>query len=202
MSFNAQKNKKYESVNMYSEQRGMAGYTSQADNQKEIDAVDAQIAELQKEYDTADHLQKSNEYYEYMNAPDFKEYAAKGAEFENPPVINWSGGGTKNKVTYYPLRISENMGFEGYENMADDEIAIYNYLFAHDQEDGTDNSDQYLDFLKNNTVSTQDGKKRFPKKRNMHKKILLVQALGQFIWLLLLVSDMLTPVLQICWAER
>ena len=133
------------------------------------------IAQKQQRYGSADMLKKykgiMSDYTGMFENPDFEEYATKGAAIENDTegwgleLFGWTPfQSINNKVkfgreNYFELVFgaansteSTHAKYAKYYFMADDEVKLYNYLLAKDNENGTKKAETFLnqiDFVLN-----------------------------------------------------
>ena len=134
---------------------------------KERDALkaDRTLAERHQELKNFNNI--NNPVYSGYD-PEFEKYAQKGAEIKNPSLDEAQGSlyffgnriGAKevgNIVTYsreHETEIligqangSEMVGNPLYAYMTDEEVKVYNYYLAKDNEKGTNKAEKYLDLL-------------------------------------------------------
>lgn len=130
------------------------------------DQLKAAVTEKTTFYNTARFIQEGQRLAnEALNAPDFEEYAAKGAAIENPTqneaegaayIFGWRPGSKEvgNIVTYSRENAagiamggangSTMVGNALYLQMTDDEVSIYNYYLA---KYGKEKAQEYLDSI-------------------------------------------------------
>ncbi|MFZ5975199.1 MAG: hypothetical protein ACOYU3_07305 [Bacillota bacterium] len=123
-----------------------------------VDELKNTLNAKEADYKTAKKIQDAIRYNSVLTAPDFKQYATKGAEVDNNKVTRDKEDTTALGMAFQavlPFNDPDNI-FPDTFQMNDNEKGIYNYLLGKDLEKGTNEAEDYLKFI-SDTLKQREG---------------------------------------------